>query len=266
MTVIQAFILGLVQGLTEFLPISSSGHLVLFQQLFHLQQGVVSFDIAVHFATLIAVIVVLWRDVLDIIKKPLGKLALLIVAATIPTLVIAAASQNLVESLLKSGKSLGIEFILTGLILWYAEGVKTKNKQLKETTYKDAVIIGIAQGIAILPAISRSGLTIAGSLSRGLKREFALRLSFLISIPAILAATLKDGYDAVKAGTGLGIDVLPLVVGMAVAAVTGYLAVRFMLKVFSKASMKIFSIYVFILGALVLIDQLFFGHFFPRLF
>ncbi|RJQ25177.1 undecaprenyl-diphosphate phosphatase [Candidatus Parcubacteria bacterium] len=268
MTVIQGFILGIIQGLSEFLPISSSGHLVLFQKLFGLKEGVVTFDIALHLATLIAVIVVLWKDALEIIRKPLSKMTFLIIAGTIPTFIIGAAFSDLFEKLFESGISLGFEFILTGLVLWYADSVRSKNKGLEKTTYIDAAIIGVAQGIAILPAVSRSGFTIAGALFRGLNREFALKFSFLMSVPAILGAAAKDFYDIIKAGNGLeiGVGMGPLLIGMLAAAVSGYLAIRFMLKVFTKVSLKVFSYYVFILGAIVLVDQIFFGKFFGRLF
>lgn len=268
MTVIQGFILGVIQGLAEFLPISSSGHLVLFQKLFGLQEGVLRFDIAVHLATLIAVFVVFWRDIVAIIRRPLGKLPLLIVAGTIPTFVIGAVFSDLFERLFETGTSLGFEFILTGLILWYADNVRGRGKELETTTYTDAAVIGVAQGIAILPAISRSGLTIAGSLFRGLNREFALKLSFLMSIPAILGAVAKDIYDVLKMGNNfnIGVGVGPLFVGMLAAAISGYIAIKFMLKIFSKGSLKAFSYYVFILGAVVLIDQIFFGKFFGRIF
>jgi undecaprenyl-diphosphatase len=263
LNIIQGFILGLIQGLTEFLPISSTGHLVLFQKLFGLTGGTVTFDIAVHLATLIGVCIVLKDDIIAIFKKPLGKMTLLIITATIPTLIIGATFSHLIKSLLESGKSLGLEFIFTGVVLWYAETVRSRNKGLEQTTYTDAGIIGIAQGIAILPAVSRSGLTLAGALSRGLNREFALRFSFLLSIPAILAATALDAYDAVKAGSlGANMGAAPLIVGMLVAAVTGYFAVKFMIRIFSKTSLKVFSYYVFVLGGLILVDQIFFHFFF----
>lgn len=268
MTVIQGFILGLIQGLTEFLPISSSGHLVLFQKLFGLSVGTVTFDIAVHLASLVGVFIVLKNEVLAILKKPLGKLPLLIIAGTVPTLIIGALFYDFFTGLLKSGRTLGLEFIFTGLILWYAESVRSKNKGLEKTTYIDAAVMGVAQGIAILPAISRSGLTLAGALFRGLNREFALKLSFLMSIPAILAAVAKDGYDIIKAGSGftLNIGITPLLIGMVAAAISGYLAVKFMLRIFSKTSLKVFSYYVFALGLLILIDQIFFKNFFGGLF
>lgn len=268
MTVLQGLILGIVQGLAEYLPISSSGHLVLFQKIFDLEEGVVTFDIAVHIATLIPVCVVLWDDIAAILKKPFSKLTFLIIVGTIPTALIGIVFGDVFENLFESGKSLGFEFILTGLILWYAENVKSKNKGLDKMMYGDAAVIGTAQGIAILPAVSRSGLTIAGALFRGLNREFALRFSFLMSIPAILGAAAKDGYDILKSGgiTNTGVDVWPLVAGVLAAAIFGYLAVKFMLRIFSKVSFKVFSYYVFILGVLVIIDQLCFNRFFDKLF
>lgn len=268
LTVLQSFILGIIQGLTEFLPISSSGHLVLFQKLFGLEQGVVTFDIAVHLATLIGVFVVLRKDILNILKKPLGKLPLLIVAGTIPAVIFGIVFSDLINGLFQSGISLGFEFILTGLVLWYAESLKSSNKGLDRMTLMDAVVIGTAQSIAILPAISRSGLTIAGSLFRGLNREFALKFSFLLSIPAILGAAAKDIYDisGSASGSSISIGFWPLLTGVVTSAILGYLTVRFMLKVFSKISLKIFSYYVFAVGILILIDQIFFGRFFMKLF
>lgn len=268
MTVIQGFILGIIQGLTEFLPVSSSGHLVLFQRVFGLKEGVLTFDVAVHLATLIGVVAVFRDEIAAILKKPFGKLPLLIIAGTIPTLIIGAVFGSLFKKLFESGISLGFEFILTGLVLLYAERVRVRKKGFDEMKYSDAATIGVAQGIAILPAVSRSGFTIAGGLLRGLNKEAALKFSFLLSIPTILAATAKDLYDFFSAGGGFAEspDMWPLLAGILAAAFSGYFAVRFMLKIFSKASLKVFSYYVFALGALVLIDQVFFGRFFEKFF
>lgn len=266
MSVLQGIILGLVQGLGEFLPISSSGHLVFFQKIFGLKEGVLTFDIAVHLATLIGVFYVLRDDILVIIKRPLEKLPLLVIAGTIPTALIGFIFGDIFEKLFISGAGLGIGFVITGIALWFAQTVKNKNKNKKisETTYIDAALIGVAQGIAILPGISRSGFTLACSLVRGLNREFALKFSFLMSIPAILGAAAKDGYDFIKAGSaaGVGIDIWPLLAGMIAAAVSGYIAVKFMLRKIAKLNLKMFSWYVFAIGAIVLVDQLFFGKFF----
>lgn len=265
MTTLQGIILGIIQGLTEFLPISSSGHLVLFQRLFGLKEGALTFAVAVHVATLIPVFILLWRDIWEMIRKPFGKLTLLVVVGTIPTVIIGLSFSDLFDSLFQSGKSLAFEFIFTGAILLYAESAKSRDKKLETTTYIDAGVMGIAQGIAILPAVSRSGLTIAGALARGLNREFALKLSFLLSIPAILGSALLDAVDVAKTGS-LGVDIMPLVAGMIAAAIAGYIAIKFMMKVLAKGSLKIFSYYVFVLGVLILFDQLVTHRFFAPLF
>jgi undecaprenyl-diphosphatase len=268
MGLIQAIILGIVQGVTEFLPISSSGHLVLFQKLFGLTEGVITFDVAVHLATLIAVFIVFKDDIFDLIRKPFTKLTYLLIVGTIPAVIFGLLFKDVISTLFESGKSLGFEFLLTGLALLYAENVQSRNKKLGDTGYSDAALIGTAQAIAILPAISRSGLTIAGALARGLNREFAAKFSFLLSIPAILGAAVLDLKDIVKLGgsAGFGVDLIPLIGGMVAAAISGYFAIRFMLKLLTKGSLKGFAYYVFILAALVLADQLFIGRFFEKLF
>lgn len=268
MTSIQAFILGIVQGLAEFLPISSSGHLVMLQRIFNIKEGALTFDIAVHMATLIAVVFVLRKEVVEIIKKPFSKLPVLIVIGTIPTVLIGFAFKDVFENAYESGISLGFGFILTGLVLWYAESVKNKGKGLKDTNALDAIVIGIAQGIAIFPAVSRSGLTISGALFRGLNRELALKFSFLMSIPAILGAAVLDIYELAKTPGGMDISIgfTPLVIGMVAAAVSGYVAIKFMINILLKGSLKAFSYYVFALAVIVLVDQVFFGRFFGTLF
>jgi undecaprenyl-diphosphatase len=269
MNAFQGFVLGLVQGLTEFLPVSSSGHLVLFQRLFGLSGGVLSFDIAVHLATLVAVFVVFRKEIWQMVRHPTSRLTLLVIVGTIPTAILGIALKKTVESLFESGRTLGIEFIATGVVLIVAEALakrRTKAKGLEETTFLDAAIVGTAQGLAILPAVSRSGLTLAGSLACGIERDFALKFSFVMSIPPILGAGLIDAKDLAEAGVGLGLPILPLLLGMAAAAVSGYFAIRFMLKVFAKASLKYFSYYVFALGAAILAEQVFSGRIFGRLF
>ncbi|OGO83086.1 MAG: undecaprenyl-diphosphatase [Clostridiales bacterium GWC2_40_7] len=268
MNEIQGFILGLIQGLTEFLPISSSGHLALFQKIFGLSEGTFTFNIAVHLATLIGVMVVLKNEVKEVIRKPFGKLTMLVVAGTIPTVIIAAIFYGAFKKSMEVGATMGIEFIFTGLVLWFAETIRSKNKGLAQTTYTDAAVMGVAQAIAILPAVSRSGLTLAGALMRGLNREFALKLSFLMSIPAILMGAASDGYNLLKAGNTAtaNIDWLPLIIGFVTAGISGYFAVKFMIKIFSKTSLKLFSYYVFAIGVLILADQLFFNIMFDRLF
>ena len=264
MVIIEAIILGLIQGLTEFLPVSSSGHLVLFNKLFGITEGTVTFSIAVHIATLIAVIIVLWKDVFEMIKKPTGKLALLVIVATIPMGIMGFIFKDLLKSFLETGATVGVGFLITGTVLWFAEYTskkEKKNKKLEETSFVDALVVGCAQVVAMLPAVSRSGSTTGGALFRGLNREFALKFSFLMSIPAILGPAAIEAIDVIKDGSGLEVELLPLIVGMLAAGISGYLAIKFMLKIFTKTSLKVFSYYVYTLGVLVLIDQ-----FFTRIF
>jgi len=255
MTVLQSLVLGLVQGLTEFLPISSSGHLVLFQKFFGLQEGVLTFDVLVHLGTLVAVFVVFWQDIASIIRKPWQRLSLLIIVATIPTGLMGLGLKDFFESLFESGKSLGFEFIATGLIIWFADSIRQRSKGIKEISYFDAAFVGVMQGIAILPAVSRSGLTIAGSLFRGIDRTTAARFSFLVSIPAIAGAAVLDLKDVIEQGVPQGLA-LPYLVGFIASAVSGYWAIKFMIKLLQRGSMKGFAYYVWALGVVVIGLQL----------
>ncbi len=254
MTIFESIVLGLVQGLTEFLPISSSGHLVLFQRYFGLEEGVLTFDVLVHIGTLAAVFAVYWKDIVSIMKKPWQRITWLIIIATIPTGAMGFLFKDFFDQLYASGDSLGIEFIATGFILWFADRVRVRDKGVAEMTGFDAAFIGIMQGIAILPAISRSGLTIAGALFRGIDRETAARFSFLVSIPAIAGAALLDLNDVVRIGLPDGAG-LPFVIGPVVAAVSGYYAIKFMIRLLQRGSMRGFSYYVWVLGALVIVLQ-----------
>ncbi len=253
MSILESIILGVIQGLTEFLPISSSGHLVLFQRLLGVEEGVLTFDVLVHLGTLVAVIGVFRNDIISIIKRPWQKLTFLLLVATIPTGIIGLTFKDFFERLFESGSTLGIEFILTGLIIWFADKVKDRGKQMDDISYFDAVIVGTMQGIAILPAISRSGLTIAGSLFRGIDRETAARFSFLVSIPAIAGATILDLKDLHALPAGMG---LPFLIGPLVAAVSGYWAIKFMIRVLQKGSMRGFAYYVWGLSIVVIALQL----------
>jgi len=268
MNFLQAFSLGAVQGLTEFLPVSSSGHLVLLQNIFGLKENVLTFDIAVHFATMLAVIAVFWKDILGILKKPFAKLTWLLVIGTLPAVLVGLTLKKTVEGLFEGGRTLGLEFIATGVILWLVESVRKGDKKLEGTSPLDALWIGAAQAVAILPAVSRSGLTIAGALFRGLDREFAAKFSFLLSIPAILGAVVLDVPDAlheVQASGTVGIPTLSLVVGMTTALAFGFIAIKWMIAVLTRGSLRGFAVYVVLLGLLVLVDQLFIGRWFERM-
>lgn len=254
MTLFQAVVLGIVQGLTEFLPISSSGHLVLFQKYFGLKESVLTFDVLLHLGTLVAVLAVFWKDIVSMIKRPWQKLTLLIIMATIPTGLLGLGLKDFFEGLFESGRTIGVEFIATGFIIWLADRIRPRNKGVEDISYFDAVFVGLMQGIAILPAISRSGLTIAGSLFRGINREAAARFSFLVSIPAIAGAAVLDLKDIVNSGLPVA-EPLPFIVGPIVAGISGYWAIKYMLRLISTGSMKGFAYYVWALGAVVIALQ-----------
>lgn len=248
---LEYIFLGIVQGLTEFLPISSTGHLVLFRQLFGLSEIGLLFDTMLHFGTLIAVIVVFWPQIKQLIANPFSKLARLLVVGTIPTAVIGLAFEDYFEEISRTGVTIGWEFLATGIIIWTVESMRKGHRKFDQISYTDALIIGTLQGAAILPAISRSGLTIAGSLLRGIDRSDAARFSFLLSLPAILGActlqTVKLTQNPLDTAT-----LIPMIVGTMFAAIAGYFAIRWMLKIISTGSMKGFAIYVWILGAIIL--------------
>ncbi|MFV9511861.1 undecaprenyl-diphosphate phosphatase [Tepidibacillus sp. LV47] len=258
---IKGIILGIIQGLTEFLPISSTGHLLIFRKLFGLSEAGLFLDTMLHLGTLIAVFIIFWDDILQLLKKPFSKLALLIIVGTIPTALIGLTFEDYFEGISKTGVTVGWEFLLTGMILWLAETMKGKgHKEIDQIQYKDAFIVGILQGAAILPAISRSGLTIAGALFRGIDKSSAARFSFLMSIPAILGAVVLQSLKLLK-GEELAslhaIGTIPLIVATFASAISGYIAIKWMLKIIQRGSLKVFSIYVWILGISILIAQFF---------
>jgi undecaprenyl-diphosphatase len=256
MNLLQAIILGIVQGLTEFLPISSSGHLVLMQKIFRITEPTLIFDTSVHLGTLIAVFAVFKNDIIAILKKPFQKLTWLLIAGTIPTAIIGILFKDTFEQMFHTGSTLGFEFIVTGAILLWSSILKSGRKGVKETSYFDAAFIGVMQGLAIMPAISRSGLTISGALFRNLDREFAARFSFLLSIPAILGAAVFQVKDMMEiGGGGSGIGMGALVAGSLAAALAGYVSIKYMLKVLREGKVKYFAYYVFALGTFVILDQ-----------
>ena len=258
MNILEAVILGIVQGLTEFLPISSSGHLVLFQKLFGMNGPMLSFDVILHLGTLIAVVIVFWRDILEILKKPLQNITYMLIAATIPAVIAGLLFDKQIEAMFDGGISLAIGFIITGFLLIYSDRIKNTKKQDKDISFTDAIVIGCMQALAIAPSISRSGSTITAGLYRGLSRETAARFSFLLSIPAILGAAVLTAKDIMEAPGGaagfLSAGALPLVFGFLAALLSGYLSIRFMLNLIKKSKLSRFGYYVFVLAGFILAD------------
>lgn len=261
MNVIEAALLGLLQGLGEFLPISSSGHLLLCRMLLGLtideSPAYKMLDILLHVGTLIPVIIVFWKDWWAILKNPFkSKTLLLLFIASMPTLVVKVIFDNFIESC-DTGWFLGVSFLLTAVFLLVAEYVSGKKQHKTDKPgFFHAIVMGCMQGVALLPGISRSGSTLAGGLLSGLDRKSAAKFSFMMSAPAIAGALLLEGKDAIENGWISDLALVPTIIGVIVASVVGYLAIRFMLKLVTKVSLNWFALYVAILGVIFLAAQL----------
>jgi undecaprenyl-diphosphatase len=269
---LQAILLGMVQGLTEFLPVSSSGHLVLLQSLFGLEEPELFFDISVHIGTLVAVCVFFFADLRDIASAMLSKstwttgnagllhqwrqvpemrLLGLIFVGSLPTAVLGLAFRPLATILFSSVPVVGMMLLVTGFLLWCTRPIKKKGRT--EPTVWDALTIGVMQGLAILPGISRSGSTIAIGLFKGLDREMAARYSFLLSIPAIVGAMTLEFIQARMTGLPpLG----PSMVGACVAGTVGYAALKTLVGFVKKGNLYLFAFYCWPLGATIIVCSL----------
>ncbi|MDP4103417.1 MAG: undecaprenyl-diphosphate phosphatase [Bacillota bacterium] len=254
LTKLEALILGMIQGLTEFLPISSTGHLYLGRNLFGLQEAGLMLDTMLHLGTLLAVFVFYKEELLNIIKNPFSKLTYLLIVGTIPAVVIGLLFKDFFDEISKTGVTIGWEFLFTGLFLWFADSIKNGYKKMDQISYKDAFIIGTFQAAAIFPAVSRSGLTIVAALWRKLDRETAAYFSFLLSTPAIAGAVVLQSVDLFS-GQGEEITLSALLVGVVSSALFGYVAVRWMVNYLKKHSLKPFAVYVWLLGFIVLFIQ-----------
>ncbi|MFS0783012.1 undecaprenyl-diphosphate phosphatase [Bacillus sp. 1P06AnD] len=254
MNTLEAFILGIIQGLTEFLPISSSGHLYLGRHMFGLNEAGLLLDTMLHIGTLIAVFVFYWKDIMAILKNPFGKLTWLLAVGTIPAVIIGFTFKDYFDAISKTGTTVGWEFLITGCFLWFSETIKKGRKKMHEISFGDALFIGTFQAAAIFPAVSRSGMTIAAALMRKLDRETAAYFSFLLSTPAIAGAILLQIIDLMK-GSGEAISSASLAVGIMASALCGYFAVRWMIGYLKKHSLKVFAVYVWILGIFIIAMQ-----------
>ncbi len=258
----QSIILGIIQGLAEFLPISSSGHLELFENILGVEGLPRLFDVCLHIGTLLAVFIIFWKDIWSIIRHPKQKLTYMIIAATIPTVIIAVLLEALLPDTF-SANFLGFGFIITGIVLYSMEMVSKKyaRKGLEDITAKDAFKVGCVQGIATISGISRSGSTIAGGVFFGMDRKFLARFSFLMSIPAILGAFCWDVLKLIKEEEPPTVEIswFATILGMIAAFIVGFLAIKYMLHLIKNKSFKPFAIYTFILGIYVCLDKFVFN-------
>ncbi len=251
-----AALLGVVQGLTEFLPVSSSGHLVLFQEHLPVSGDMVAFDLVLHLGTLVPVFIVYRADLLGIIKdllpaetplwsRPGVRLLSMVVLGSIPTAFIGLLLQDTFEQLFDDSLSVGIAFAVTGSVLWLTRFAKPGSEDEVNAPRWKALLVGLVQGLAITPGISRSGSTIAAGLFLGLDREAAARLSFLLAIPAIGGAFLLKARHLSTSGAA----VLPLIVGFLCAAISGYIALVWLIHLVKSGDFSRFAYYLWPLSA-----------------
>ena len=254
MNIFYSILLGIIQGLTEFLPISSSGHLVIFQKLLGITKGQLTFNIFLHFGTLIPVLIIFWDDIRDIIllKKSKKHLIWLILIGTIPTGMIGILFEDFFKGLFSSVTNTGYMLLVTGTLLLIAEKLSNSKRNIDEFKTSNSVIVGIAQGLAIIPGISRSGSTIVASLLQDLNREEAARFSFLLSIPAIGGAGILELKDAITIGLS-GISWIAIITGTLASAIAGYIAIKYLLHILKNGSLVVFSYYCWFLGLLTII-------------
>jgi len=257
LSLFEAVILGLVQGLGEFLPISSSAHLVLFPWLFNWSDPGLTFDIALHLGTLIAVALYFWKDWLTLLGKGFtdgrsteGRLFWYLVAATIPGALIGFLLEHKAETVFRNPALIAVMLIVLGVILYGADRKGAKAVDIKGITFKTALLIGISQALAIIPGVSRSGITMTVGLMLGLTREGAARFSFLLSAPIILGAALVK-FPQVLANPSMITG--GFILGMVVSCVTGLAAIGFLLRYVVTKTFLPFVWYRFALGGLVLV-------------
>lgn len=278
MNIFQAIILGLVQGIAEFLPISSSGHLKLTEHLMGLsgiEADFLFFDVMLHFGTLIAVFVSYRKEIAELLTEffkmcglkkvsrkepkniPARRMIIFLIISLLPLFVI-LPFKDWIESLgsgLHALVVVGITLILTGMLLYFSDRFPKGEKDEKSMTALDAVLIGVAQMIAVFPGLSRSGLTITAGTTRGLDRSFAVKFSFLMSIPTVLAATVLEVIDVFKVGLG-GLSIWLCLAGMVVAGVSGYFAISFLKKMAERNKFGGFALWCWGAGLFALILSL----------
>lgn len=286
MTILQAILLGIIQGVTEFLPVSSSGHLAIFQNIFKIDTGgSMLFDIMLHVGTLAAVFVVYWKDIIKMIREAVcicidivsnikiwfinrrddealrykrvihnnyRKFVVLILVSTIPTGVIGYTAKSLVEAASATLIVPGVCLLLTGILLFVADFTEDGKKIPRDVSYTNGFFIGIAQGLATLPGLSRSGTTITACLLSGFDRRFAVKYSFLMSVPAILGASVLEIKD-VAAEPITGNLILCCVIGAVISGLVGYVCIKLMLAIVRKKKFKGFAIYCFVIGVAAII-------------
>ena len=272
MDILQAMIIGLVQGLTEFLPVSSSAHLIFAQQALGVSDVGLAFDVLLHVGTLVAVIAYFYNDIINMIKgflisltdlkegkfigeikkDPYKKLAWLTILATIPVGIVGILFNDMIEEIFTGLTIPAFLLLITGCLLYLSERMNSGRINVTNITVKEALFMGCGQALAILPGLSRSGTTIAAGLFAGLDKEFAAKFSFILSIPAILGAAVVE----LRHIGGANVEIGACIAGFIVAVISGYIAISLLLKIVREKSLDIFAYYCWIVGIIVLVGSL----------
>ena len=260
MDLFSAALLGVVQGLTEFLPVSSSGHLILARAFFGWDPGRfgIAFDAACHVGTLLAVVAYFRTDVTQLIAAAPGalsgrdgeweRLGRLIIVGTIPIVIVGGLFGDLIEARVRTPLVVAVNLIIGGLGLIWVERVGRQVREARSLGYGEALAIGLAQAAALAPGLSRSGATLTVSMYQGLRRDSAARFVFLMSLPAVFAVAVKETYELSKVGMA-GIPVTLMAVGLVVSAIVGYVTVKYFLRYLAGHSLAVFAYYRFALAA-----------------
>lgn len=262
MDILYAIFLGFLQGATEFLPVSSSGHLVLAEHFFGIESGGLTFDVVLHMATLLAILAYFRKDFINLTLALFGQftpergpkqrlMAIYICFATVPAVVVGLAIGDFAETILRSPAIVAFTLSAAGLVLLYAERIGKRQRTIGQMSFKDAMIVGCCQALALIPGVSRSGSTITAGLFLGLEREAAARFSFLLSAPIIFGA---GSYKVLKLVTGPGLEagqVSFYVAGFLASAISGYGFIALLMNLVQKHSLAVFAYYRFFLSALV---------------
>jgi undecaprenyl-diphosphatase len=251
-TLIEALILAVIQGLTEWLPVSSSGHLVITQTVLGLNPPLI-FDVMLHVGTLLVVLAVFRKDIANIIKAVVkrdfeteeGKLALFIVVGSVPIAIIGFIFHDVIESLFSNLLAVGLALIITGSVLFFSE----KRIGNKKMGIRDSLLIGLAQGVAIIPGISRSGITVATGLLRKISKATAFRYSFLLSVPAVIGATVMESKDLVLGN----MDMAPMLLGTTISMIVGYGSLKLLQKIVMNEKFHLFAYYCWTVGIAIIL-------------
>lgn len=267
MSIFQAIVLGIIQGLTEFLPVSSTAHLIVIPDLLHWRDPGLAFDIALHVGTLAAVLIYFYRDWIQILANGLGfttaggdpelrhnrHLLWYLILGTLPAGIAGLALQKAADSNLRTLPIIGASAILVGLFLWWADHASRGQKKMDHVGIADSLTIGFLQILAIIPGVSRSGITISGGLVRGLDRPTAARFSFLLSTPIILGAAAKDAFDLLRHKEAIPHDMqIAFVAGIIASGIVGTATIAFFLNYLRSRSLNVFVAYRIIFGIIVL--------------